>query len=75
MATLEDAGYRVLGSFYTDTSVQYASNHHNRRMQAMNVLRSLLFSFQPHLTVRLLGGYELMVLAVPKDGSVAAPTS
>lgn len=75
IATLEDAGYRVLDSFYTDTSVQYASNHQNRRMQAMNVLRGLLFTFRPHLTVRLLGGYELMVLAAPKGGSVAAPTS
>lgn len=75
IAALEDAGYRVIDSFYTDTSVQYASHHRNRRMQAMNVLRKLLYSFRPDLTVRLLGGYELMVLAAPKDGSIAASSS
>ena len=67
IATLDDAGYQVIDSFYTDTNVQYAAHHQNRRMQAMNILRRLLFSFRPELTVRLLGGYEVMVLATPRS--------
>jgi hypothetical protein len=36
-------------------------------MKVANVVRNLLFSFDRDFTVKLLGGYELMVLAKARE--------
>ena len=60
LATLKDAGYEVVDFFYTNNS-----ELPNRGWKA-NLLkfpRNLLFSVHQDMTVRLLGGFSLMVLA------------
>jgi 2-polyprenyl-3-methyl-5-hydroxy-6-metoxy-1,4-benzoquinol methylase len=66
-ATLTDTGFHILDCFYTNANEQYASTHNNFRMKMANVTRNLLFSFDRDLTVKLLGGYELMVLAKARE--------
>jgi cyclopropane fatty-acyl-phospholipid synthase-like methyltransferase len=67
LATLADAGFHILDCFYTNANEQYASTHSNFRMKVANVARKLLFSFDRDFTVKLLGGYELMVLAKARE--------
>ena len=58
--TLQDSGYQIVDWFYTPTAMD-----RGRGIAAMlgNVPRRLLSVVHRDLTVRLLGGYGLMVLA------------
>jgi hypothetical protein len=67
VATLTDTGFHILDCFYTNANEQYASTHKNFRMKLANVARNVLFSFARDFTVKLLGGYELMVLAKARE--------
>jgi cyclopropane fatty-acyl-phospholipid synthase-like methyltransferase len=67
LATLVDTGFHVVDYFYTNANRQYASTHNDLKMKMANVVRDVLFSFSPDLTVKLLGGYELMVLAKARE--------
>ena len=67
LATLVDTGFHVLDYFYTNANKQYASIHSDLRMKMVNMVRDVLFSFSPDLTVKLLGGYELMILAKARE--------
>ncbi len=60
LATLEDCGYRILEATYTAGA--FATARHLRTRLA-NVPRRGLFRVAPDLTVRLLGGFSLLVLA------------
>jgi SAM-dependent methyltransferase len=60
LATLSDCGYRIIEATYTPGA--FATAHHLRTRLA-NVPRRGLFRIAPDLTVRLLGGFSLMVLA------------
>jgi len=59
LATLEDVGLKVIDSFYTDGS----SISTKWRTKFANIPRSLMFPVFPDLTVKLIGGYSLLVLA------------
>jgi cyclopropane fatty-acyl-phospholipid synthase-like methyltransferase len=67
LATFTDTGFHVVDWFYTNANEQYVSTHRNYKMKVANVARDVLFSFSPDFTVKLLGGYELMVLAEARD--------
>src|SRR5512132_852749 len=67
LATLTDTGFHIVDWFYTNAHGQYVTTHSNYRMKVTNVARNVLFSFSPNFTVKLLGGYELMVLAEARD--------
>jgi cyclopropane fatty-acyl-phospholipid synthase-like methyltransferase len=67
LATLTDTSFHILDYFYTNANEQYASTHRNFRMKLANVARNVLFSFARDFTVKLLGGYELMVLAKARE--------
>lgn len=60
LATLKETGYEVLDYFYTN-----ASELPNRGWKAdlLKIPRKLLFLLDQDLTVRVLGGFSLMVLA------------
>ncbi len=61
LETLKDAGYEVIDSFYTASGLELP----NRGWKA-NLLRfprRLAFAFHKDLTVRILGGYSLLILA------------
>jgi len=62
LATLEDTGYTVLDHFYTGRSIELASKSWKTRLLKMP--RKLLFSSNPDIACRLLGGFSLLVLAV-----------
>lgn len=57
---LKDTGYEVVDYFYTN-----GSELPNRGWKAdlLRIPRKLLFSLNQDLTVRILGGFSLMVLA------------
>jgi hypothetical protein len=60
-ATLLESGHRVVEQAYTDlATAPTAARSLPRRLWAL--LRSGLFAAAPHLTVRTLGGYSLLVL-------------
>ena len=61
LATLEDTGYEILDYFYTGSSL--ALPHSGFKTRVLNIPRKLLFSIAQDLTVRILGGFSLMVLA------------
>ncbi len=61
LATLKDAGYEVLDHFYTGISVEIPSR--NWMANLMKLPRRFFFSLHHDLTVRILGGYSLLVLA------------
>lgn len=60
LATLQDTGYEVLDFFYTSGSLELQ----NRGFKAnlLKLPRKLLFSIHQDLTVRVLGGFSLLVL-------------
>ena len=60
LATLTHAGYRVLDSFYTSPM---ELPHRGWRRGVLRGPRTVLFSVNRDLTVRVLGGFSLMVLA------------
>jgi SAM-dependent methyltransferase len=61
LATLKDTGYEVIDYFYTKNALELQ----NRGWKAnlLKLPRRVLFSIHPDLTVRILGGFSLLVLA------------
>ncbi len=63
LETLKDTGYEVIDRFYTRSSIELASEHNwGIRSTIGNIPRRLLFPIFPDLTVKLLGGFSMMVL-------------
>ena len=60
LALLKDTGYQVLDYFYTPRSIDLGSE---RAEKLLNIPRRLLFPLDQDLTVRLFGGFSLLVLA------------
>lgn len=61
LATLKDAGYEVIDCFYTNDSLELPNR--GWRANLFRLPRRCFFSLHHDLTVRILGGYSLMVLA------------
>lgn len=61
LETLESCGYTILDSFYTASRLELPDQALSSRM--MRIPRRVAFAVNPDLTVRVLGGYSLMVLA------------
>ena len=60
LETLKDAGYELLDYFYTPRCIELAK----QTIQKIAILpRKLCFAIHQDLTVRILGGYSLLVLA------------
>ena len=60
LQALQDTGYEVLDHFYTARAVQLGDAFSQRLLR---VPRKLCFALHKELTVRILGGYSLLVLA------------
>lgn len=61
LETLESCGYTILDSFYTASRLELPDQALSSRV--MRLPRRAAFAVNPDLTVRVLGGYSLMVLA------------
>lgn len=61
LAALKDTGFRVVDHFYTGSYTDRPARTFLSRMA--NIPRRIFFALNKDLTVRLLGGYSLMVLA------------
>ncbi len=61
LATLEDCGYKIIDHFYTASRLELPNQAFSSKL--MRIPRQIMFSIDPDLAVRLLGGYSLMVLA------------
>lgn len=61
LASLRDAGYEIVDSFYTKSTLELPGR--GWRATVMMLPRNLLFSLHQDLAVRILGGYSLLVLA------------
>lgn len=59
LATLKDTGLEIIDYNYTKGSEIST----NTKTKFANLLRSLLFRYFPDITVKLVGGYSLLVLA------------
>ena len=63
LRTVKDTGYEVIDWFYTRSSIGRASEHNwGIRSTIANIPRRLIFPIFPDLTVKLLGGFSMMVL-------------
>lgn len=60
LATLEDSGYEVLDYYYTASLVDLPDG--SFRQATVNCIRKIMYKLNKEITVRLLGGYSLMVL-------------
>ena len=60
LQALEETGYEVVDWFYTPGTVDFSDTW---RKWLLNFFRKLCFAIRPDLTVRVLSGYQLMVLA------------
>lgn len=60
LATLEDTGYEICDFFYTASSIDLPIK--NLKTYLANLPRKVLYSLNQDMTVRLLGGYSLLVL-------------
>lgn len=60
LATLIDCGYEIIDYRYTNAAIDRPSS---RKARILNLVRKPLFNLAPDLTVRLLGGWSLIVLA------------
>jgi SAM-dependent methyltransferase len=69
LRTLEDVGYRVLAHRYTAGAFELKSAHQGIRTTLANFHRRAFFRLNPDLTVKLFGGFSMMVLAEPRSGS------
>lgn len=65
LAVLRETGFRVLAHRYTAWSLELPPKSWRRRV--LRVPRRVAYSVSPDLTVRLLGGFSLMVLAEPAE--------
>jgi hypothetical protein len=61
LATLKDTGYEVVDYFYTNGSLELPNL--GWKTNLLKLPRRLLFSIHQDLTVRILGGFSLLVLA------------
>ena len=61
IATLQDSGLTVIDSFYTQSA--FAQQNKKFKTRFANFFRRLFYQFSPDLTVKLLGGFSLMVVA------------
>jgi len=61
LATLEDAGYKILDQIYTPSA--FLTKKSGLWGCVLQLVRRSLFCLHKDLTVRILGGYSLMVLA------------
>lgn len=61
LATLKDAGYEVVDYFYTNGSLELPNR--GWRANLLKLPRKLFFFIHQDLTVRILGGFSLLVLA------------
>ena len=59
LASIKDTGYTIIDCRYTNSAEQ----NHNWKKYPFTVIRKLLYNFNEDFTVRLLGGYSLLVLA------------
>jgi cyclopropane fatty-acyl-phospholipid synthase-like methyltransferase len=61
LASLQDCGYTIIDHCYTASRLELPNQALSSRI--MRIPRRMMFSVNPDLTVRLLGGYSLLVLA------------
>ena len=61
LATLEDTGYKIMDYFYTADSLELPRK--TLKSKIAKVPRKLLFNLNSDLTVKIFGGFSLMVLA------------
>ena len=61
LSTLQDCGYEIIDFRYTASRLELPDQALSSRLMA--VPRRILFRINPALTVRILGGYSLLVLA------------
>jgi len=59
LRTLQDVGYEVLDHFYTPRLIDLPSD---RLQRILKIPRKIAFALHPDVTVRVLGGYSLLVL-------------
>jgi SAM-dependent methyltransferase len=62
LATLQDAGYEIIDCFYTAGSSECCSSRNVENI-LLKIPRKILFKINKDATVKLLGGYSLMILA------------
>lgn len=60
LATLSDAGYSVQDWFYTPDGIEIPCSFNQRLLR---LPRKIAYAMNPDVTVRVLGGYSLLVLA------------
>ncbi len=60
LATLKDIGYNIIDYFYTAISVDFPAKSFKSLL--LKLPRKFLFKINKNMTVRILGGYSLMVL-------------
>lgn len=65
LALLRDCGLEIIDEMYTPWAIDQSGKTWKKRMAAWP--RRLLFSAAPHATVRVLGGWSLLVLARPTE--------
>lgn len=61
LATLEDTGYRIMDYFYTADSLELPRKTFKSKLAKFP--RKLMYNVNPDLTVKVMGGFSLMVLA------------
>lgn len=61
LATLQDCGYKIIDHAYTAGRLELPNQAASSR--AMRIPRRAMFALNQDLTVRILGGYSLLVLA------------
>lgn len=60
--SLQHCGYQIMDAYYTPGGVELPPKSYRQILAKLP--RRMLFGVTPHLAVRLLGGYSLLVLAV-----------
>ncbi|PVE21805.1 methylase [Microvirga sp. KLBC 81] len=61
LATLRDCGYRVIDHCYTASRLELPNQAFSSRL--MRLPRKMMYAVNQDITVRLLGGYSILVLA------------
>jgi SAM-dependent methyltransferase len=67
LRTLEDVGYRVVACRYTAGALELKSAHQGIKTTLVNFPRRMFYRLNPDVTVKLFGGFSLMVLAEPRS--------
>jgi len=60
LASLEETGYEIIDYFYTADSLELPRK--TLKSRVAKVPRQVLFKMNPHFTVKLMGGFSMMVL-------------